>query len=163
MSDETLQRLGHFAWHWACQCTDARAFWQFLYCCALYNFFFLGFRQWHSLADRVVNLNTTIRLPLFWRTWTQARARTRPHVLAWHMGRDYSYCRASELTDRQVSGFFFFLISRKYRKKEGLTRDFSKAHAQDWFGAALSTSNIVLFTWTSWALSGIYMNSKSTK
>ena len=39
-----------------------------LYCCALYNFFFLGFRQWQSRADRVVNLNTTIRLPLFWRT-----------------------------------------------------------------------------------------------
>ena len=67
----------------------------------------LGFRQWRSRADRVVNLNTTIRLPLFWRTWTRARARTRPHVRAWHMGRDYSNCRASELTDRQVSGFVF--------------------------------------------------------
>ena len=78
-----------------------------LQCCTLYNFFFLGFRQWLSRADRVVNLNTTIWLPLFWRTWTRARASTRPHVLAWHMGRDYSYCRASELTDSQVSGFIF--------------------------------------------------------
>ena len=26
----------------------------FLYCCTLYNFFFLGFRQWQSHADRVV-------------------------------------------------------------------------------------------------------------
>ena len=40
---------------------------RFLYCCALYNSFFssLGFRQWRSRADRIVNLNTTIRLPLF--------------------------------------------------------------------------------------------------
>ena len=98
-----LPRLGHFAWHWARQCADTRAF----YIAALYNFPPLGFRQWRSRADIVVNLNTTIRLPLFWRTWTRARASTRPHVLAWHMGRDYSYCRASELTDCQVSGFVF--------------------------------------------------------
>ena len=63
--------------------------------------------QWPSRADRAVNLNTTIQLALFWRTWTRARARTRPHMLAWHMGRDYSDCRASELTDSQVSGFVF--------------------------------------------------------
>ena len=82
----------------------------FLYCCALYNLFFLGFRQWGSRADRVVNVNTTIWLPLFWRTWTLA---TRPHVLAWHISRDYSDCRASdsEMTDRQpcarsVASFF---------------------------------------------------------
>ena len=53
----------------------------------LYNFFFLGVCQWWSYADRVVNLNTTILLPLFWRFWSWARARTRPYVLAWHMGR----------------------------------------------------------------------------
>ena len=35
---------------------------RFLYCCTLYNFFFLGFRQWRS---RAVNLNKTIWLPLF--------------------------------------------------------------------------------------------------
>ena len=51
--------------------------------CSLY-FFFLGFRQWKSRADRVVNLNTTIQLPLFWRTWTRALTSTRPHELAWH-------------------------------------------------------------------------------
>ena len=78
-----------------------------LYCCPLYNFFFLGFRQWLSCADRVVNLNTTILLLLFWRTWTWARARTCPHVRAWHRGRNYSYYRNSELTDSQVSGFVF--------------------------------------------------------
>ena len=89
-----------------------------LYCCALWVYnFFLGFGH---LADRVVNLNTTIRLALFWRTWTWALASTLPRVAAWHMDRDYSYCRASKLTD---------LISQKYRKNEGLIRDFSKAHA----------------------------------
>ena len=99
-----LQRLGHFVWHWVRQCTDTRAF----YIAALSIIFF----PWISSvaiwrADRVVNLNTTIWLALFWRTWTRARASTRPHVLAWHMGRDYSNCRASELTDHQVSGFVF--------------------------------------------------------
>ena len=60
----------------------------FLYCRALYTFFLLKTRQWRSRADRFVNLNTNIRLPLFWRTWTRARARTRPHVRACHMSRD---------------------------------------------------------------------------
>ena len=82
---------------------------RFLYCCALYNCFFFGFCQWQSCTDRVVNLYTlaTILLPLFWRTWTRALASTRPHVLAWHVGRDYSYCGALELTGRQVRGFVF--------------------------------------------------------
>ena len=112
-----LPRLCHFAWHWASQCTYTRSP---LYCCTLYNFFFLGFRQWQSLADRVVNLNTTIQLALFWGTslGTRARARTHPHVLAWQMGRDYSDCRASELTDWQVSGF--------WRSVASFIPDFSK-------------------------------------
>ena len=54
-----------------------------------------------------VNLNMTIWPPLFWRTLTLAQALTHPHVQAWHMGRDCSYCRASELTDSQVSGFIY--------------------------------------------------------
>ena len=70
-------------------------------------FFWFGFRQWRSSTDRVVNLNTTIQLPLFWRSWTRARASTHPHVRAWHMGRDCSDYRASELTDSQVSGLVF--------------------------------------------------------
>ena len=49
-----------------------------LYCCALYNFVFLGFRQWRSCADRVLTLNMNIQLPLF--------GVTLPHVRAWHMG-----------------------------------------------------------------------------
>ena len=83
----------------------------------LYLFFFyfissepLAISRWQSCKINV-NLKTTIGLPLFWRTWTRAaraRARTRPHVLAWHMGSDYSDCRALELTDSQVSGFVHF-------------------------------------------------------
>ena len=37
-------------------CTDTPAF----YITALSIYFFLGFRQWRSRADRVVNLSTTI-------------------------------------------------------------------------------------------------------
>ena len=54
-----------FCWHWARQCTDIRAF----YIAALSILsFFLDFGS-GNLALRVVNLNTTIRHPLFWRTW----------------------------------------------------------------------------------------------
>ena len=68
----------------------------------------------------------TIWLPLFWRTWSRARASTRPHVQAWHMGRHYSNCRASELTDRQVSGFIFSWFLENTEKMKAS----SKAHAQ---------------------------------
>ena len=128
ISDECWNSRSPTAWHWARQCTDTRAF--ILQHSLL--FFFLGFRQWRSRAERVVNLNTTIRLPLFWRTWSLARASTRLHVRAWHMSRDYSDCRASELTDSKVSGYVYSWFLEKYSKTEGLVRDFSKAHAQDW-------------------------------
>ena len=104
----------------------------FLYFCALYNFFFLGFCQWRTRADRVVNLNTTFLLPLFWQTWTQALPSTRPHVLAWDMGRDYSFCSDWPPAWHQVSGFVYFWFLKKNRKNEGLVRGFSKAYAQDW-------------------------------
>ena len=63
-------------WHWASQCTDTvtSAFY-----IAVLSKKFLGFLQWRSCADRVVNLNTTISPPLFWRTWNWALASTRPH------------------------------------------------------------------------------------
>ena len=38
---------------------------RFLYCCALYNLFFLGFRQGRSRANKVVSINTTIHLHCF--------------------------------------------------------------------------------------------------
>ena len=81
--------------------------------CSL-QFFFLGFRKWLSRTDRVVNLNTTIRFPLFWRTWTRALASTRAHMRAW---------------------FSWFL--KNYRKNEGLERDISKAHAPDCYNICI--------------------------
>ena len=57
-----------------------------LYCFALYNFVFLGFRQWWSRADKVLTLNMNIRLPLFWSAWSRARGQDSPHVRAWLMG-----------------------------------------------------------------------------
>ena len=85
----------------------------FLYCCSLYNLFFLGFRQRLSRSDRVVNLFTQ---PSNFHCFGELELGSGPalghsgivaHVRAWHMGRDYSYCRTSELTDCQVSGFVF--------------------------------------------------------
>ena len=47
-------------------------------------FFFLGFRQWRSRADRVLTLNMNIWLPLFWSTWSRARGQdSATYVLAW--------------------------------------------------------------------------------
>ena len=62
-----------------------------------------GFRQWRSRTDRNLTPNITSYLE---------------SVMAWQMGRDYSYCRASELIDRQVSGlvFFQFLENKKNRR-----------------------------------------------
>ena len=85
-----------------------------LYCCALCNFFFLGFRQWWSCTDIVVNLNTTIQLP---RTWTLARAHTCPHVLAWHMAEIIAIQLQSWLTAWWVASFFpDFLKIHKNRR-----------------------------------------------
>ena len=49
------------------------------------------------------------------------------------MARDYSLCRALELTDHQVSGFVFsWFLENTENTKASLIRDFSKAHAQGW-------------------------------
>ena len=54
---------GHFAWQWAVSALTH----SLLYCCcALYNAPPLGFHQWQTCADRVVNLNMTIRFPQIW-------------------------------------------------------------------------------------------------
>ena len=129
---------------------------QLLYWGTLYNFVFFGFkfRQWWSRAasraDRYINLNATIWLPLFWRTWTLALTSTCPHVLACDMGRHYIYCRASELTDLQVFGLVFPLISRKYRKTMASSETFlrimpsTEVTVTDW--AVLQLKWLHLFT-----------------
>ena len=65
-----------------------------LYCCALYNYFFLKFRQWRSLTDSVLTLNMNIRLPLFWSTWSSASGPDSATCAGLAHGRDYSDCRA---------------------------------------------------------------------
>ena len=88
----SLPPLGHFAWHWASQCTDSGAF-----CiAALSIIFFFGFRQWWSCSDRVLTLNMNIRLPLFWSTSSRARVQDLARCAGLAHGRDYSDCRASE-------------------------------------------------------------------
>ena len=79
--------------------------------------------------------NSTSYIPFF------GQACTRPHVLAWHKGRDYRYCwhRLSLGADRPPGLWLrLFLISRKYREKKGLVRDFFKAHAPGAFQLSLS-------------------------
>ena len=47
----SLQPLGYFEWHWACQRTDS----MLLYCCTLYIVLsWFKFCQWWSCADRVL-------------------------------------------------------------------------------------------------------------
>ena len=121
----SLQPLCHFAWYWARQCTDTTAF----YIAALSIIFFLGFRQCWSRSDRVVNLNTTIRPTLFWRTWTRARASTRPRGLGTWAEFIAIVELRSWLTSRSVASFSPNLS--KIQKKGGLIRDFPKAHAPD--------------------------------
>ena len=88
--------------------------------------FFLGFRQRISHADRVVNLNTTIWLPQFWRTWT------RPALA--HMCWPGTWAEIikivelwSWLTTRSVASFVpdFSKIQKKRRPSKRL----SKVHA----------------------------------
>ena len=68
-----------------------------LYCCALYNYFFLKFRQWRSRTDSVLTLNMNIRLPLFWSTWSSANGADSAICAGLAHGRDYSDFRAKEL------------------------------------------------------------------
>ena len=73
-------QVGHFAWNWACQCTDTRS----LYCISLSLFFFLGFR---SHADRVLTLNIEISdFHCFGALGVRPWSLTLPHVQAWRMG-----------------------------------------------------------------------------
>ena len=79
----------------------------------LYNFFFLGFRQWQSSTDRILTLNMNIRLPLFWSTWSQALGLDSATCAGLAHGSDYSNCRASELIAK-VPGHCFSLNCQKY-------------------------------------------------
>ena len=112
-----LPRRCHFAWHWARQCIDTRAF----YIAALSVFFFLGFRQWRSRTDRVLILNMNIRLALFWRnsSWspTPARGKDSATCAGLTHGRDYSYCRASELKlQKRLVTVFPWIVENTFKQ-----------------------------------------------
>ena len=97
---------------------------RFLYCCALYNVFFLGFRQWRSRTDRVLTLNMNIRLPLFWSTWSPARGQDSATCAGLAHGRDYSNCRASELKLQKCLAIVFPWIVKNTVKQWPLVRVF---------------------------------------
>ena len=52
-----------------------------VYCCTLYNFYFLGF-----ISGNIALTDMNIWLALFWSTWSRPMASTQPHVPAWRMG-----------------------------------------------------------------------------
>ena len=92
-----LQRRGHFAWHWASQCTDTSAF----YIAALsIIFLLLGFRQWRSRTDRISTLNMNIRRHPTSTVLEQLESCPGPDsatCAGLADGHDYSHCRALEL------------------------------------------------------------------
>ena len=119
---------GHFVWHKARQCTDTRTF----YTAALsIIFFFLGFRQWRSRADRVLTLSMNIRLPLFWSTWSPARSPHSATGAGLAHARDYSNCRASELNCKSAWPLLFLELS-KILLDNGLLWGVFNPHPQDW-------------------------------
>ena len=60
------------------------------------------------------SLIMNIQLPLIQNTWGWARDQDLPHVLAWCIGSDYSYCTAFEIFYWQHC----FLNCRKYKNKK---------------------------------------------
>ena len=95
------------------------------YIAVLYlQFFLLGFSQSQSHADRVVNLTWPLDFYCFGELelgpGPALAQKLAPNVLAWHVGREYSYCRASELTDCQVSGFVYSWFLENTEKMKAL-------------------------------------------
>ena len=100
--------------------------------CSLYNFFFLGFRQWRSRTDRILTLNMIIRLSLFWSTWSPAWGPGPDSAICAGLlhGRDYSDCRASELKLQKFLTLVFPWIV-KNTLNNGLRWGFSNPHPLD--------------------------------
>ena len=98
-----------------------------LYCCALYNFFFLGFCQLLSCANRASTFNMNSWLPLFWSTWSCARGKDSATCAGLVHGRDYSYCRAPEKIRKSAWPLFFLELS-KILENNGPLWGFFKPH-----------------------------------
>ena len=122
---------GHFAWHWARQCTNTRAF----YIAALsIIFLLLGFRQWRSRTDRVLTLSMNILLPLFWSTWSPALGPNSATCAGLAHGRDYSGCRALELKlQKFLATVFSWILEITFKQwpSPGLLWGFSNPHPQN--------------------------------
>ena len=120
----------------------------------------LKFRLWLSRADSVLTPTMNIRLPLFWSTLSWGLC---PDSAAWfgrcaggwHMGRDYSYCIASEHFASE--GLAIFFLDQQFWKSKGQPWDnmISNPHrahppgwgqVQGWQATALNVlCRIVLF------------------
>ena len=90
-----------------------------IYCCALYTFYFLGFHQWQSRAERILTLDIwTSNFHHFGALGVGPGARTQPYVRAWRMGSDHSYCLASKQFRLKRPGHCCFPLNYlKYWKK----------------------------------------------
>ena len=121
---------------------------RFLYCCALYNVFFLGFRQWRSRTDRVLTLNMNIRLPLFWSTWSPARGPDSATCAGLAHGRDYSYCRASELKLQKFLATVYSWIVENTWKTMATEKVFQTSPT--WLNSYMNSSKIMNSYMNSW-------------
>ena len=113
-----LQRLGHFAWHWARQCTDTRAFYiAVLSVISFSSTWILSVANWQFRADRVLTLNMNILFPLFWSTWSRARGPDSATCAGLAHRRDYSYCRASELKlQKCLASVYPWIVENTWKK-----------------------------------------------
>ena len=88
-----------------------------LYCCALYNFYFLDFLSGDLALTGFYFLTWTSDFNCFGALGVGPGART--WLLAWRMGRDFSFCRASEQKCLKRLGHCFPLNFRKHWKSNG--------------------------------------------
>ena len=107
---------------YACQCTDVL----FLYCCALYIFFFLDF----VCGDLALTGFLLIAWTSDWSTWSPARGPDSATCVGLAHGRDCSDCRASELKLQSAWPLFFLELS-KILLNNGLLWGFSNPHPSD--------------------------------
>ena len=145
---------GHFAWHWARQCTDTRAF----FIAALSIIFFF---QWLSRADRVLTLNMNIWLPLFWSTWSRAWGPDSATCAGLAHGLDYSDCRASELKKQKSLAFVFPWIVENTWKTKATLEGFSTLIPQtgeNWEPEIENISSRSGYAWLVKNIVGDYLN-----
>ena len=98
-----------------------------LYCCALYNFFFLGFCQLLSCANRASLLTWTADFHCFGALGVVPGARILPHVLAWYMGVIIAIVEPQRKSCKSAWPLFFLEFS-KILENNGPLWGFFKPH-----------------------------------